>query len=197
MFTLVNGLPAHVLLVHVVVVLVPIAALLLLVAAVWPAARRRLGLAVPIVAVVSLLSVPPAKDAGEWLAQHVPDSPLVRDHVQYADAVLPWTLGLTVVACGLWALGVATDRRRRRVEAHETGAVAPESGLVDRGHALVARAVPAWATGAAGLVVAGVLAVAVSAGSVAAVYHAGDSGARAAWHDQVSSQPQPGAGDGD
>ena len=37
----VNGLPAHVLLVHAVVVLVPLTSLLLVLVAVWPAARRR------------------------------------------------------------------------------------------------------------------------------------------------------------
>ena len=39
----VNGLPAHVLLVHAIVVLLPLAALLLVLTAVWPAARSRLA----------------------------------------------------------------------------------------------------------------------------------------------------------
>ncbi|WP_233625292.1 hypothetical protein [Actinoplanes sp. ATCC 53533] len=39
----VNGLPAHILLVHAIVVLLPLAALLLVLTAVWPAARRRLA----------------------------------------------------------------------------------------------------------------------------------------------------------
>lgn len=37
-----DGLPAHVLLVHFVVVLAPMTAVLLVVYAVWPAAQRRL-----------------------------------------------------------------------------------------------------------------------------------------------------------
>ncbi|WP_006243300.1 hypothetical protein [Mycolicibacterium tusciae] len=37
-----DGLPAHVLLVHFVVVLAPMTAVLLVVCAVWPAAQRRL-----------------------------------------------------------------------------------------------------------------------------------------------------------
>jgi hypothetical protein len=187
MFSLVNGLPAHVLLVHAVVVLVPLAALLLVVAALWPAARRRLGLATPVLAVVALLSVPPAKEAGEWLERHVPNDPLVQHHVQYGDAVLPWVLGLAVVACGLWAMGVASDRRDRPA--------ADATGLVERGHGVVARAVPAWAAGTAALVVAAVLAVGLGVGSFVAVYRAGDSGARAAWHGQVSSAPHGGDGD--
>ena len=39
----VNGLPAHVLLVHAIVVLLPLSALLLALTALWPAARRRLA----------------------------------------------------------------------------------------------------------------------------------------------------------
>lgn len=42
---LVNGLPSHVLLVRVVVVLVPLTALSLVACAVWPSVMRRFGLA--------------------------------------------------------------------------------------------------------------------------------------------------------
>ena len=43
-----NGLPIHILLVHAVVVLVPLAALLTMLSAVWPAARRRIGIITPL-----------------------------------------------------------------------------------------------------------------------------------------------------
>lgn len=180
MFSLINGLPAHALLVHAVVVLVPLAAVLIVVAAIWPAARRRLGLATPALAVLALLSVPPAKEAGEWLERHVPSSPLVEQHAGRGDAVLPWVLGLAVVACALWVVGAAADRRRHDV-------AAAEQGLVGRGRAALVRAVPGWAAGTAALAVAAVVAVAVSAGAVAVVYQAGDSGARAVWQDKVST----------
>ncbi|MDM7854123.1 hypothetical protein [Cellulomonas alba] len=188
MFSLINGLPAHALLVHGVVVLVPLAALLIVVAALWPAARRRLGLATPVLAVVALLSVPPAKEAGEWLERHVPSSPLVEEHAGRGDAVLPWVLGLAVVACATWVVGVAADRRR-----HDAGVEEP--GPIVRVQALVARAVPGWAAGTAALAVAAVVAVAVSAGAVAAVYQAGDSGARAVWQGEVSTTSHGGDGD--
>ena len=80
---MVNGLPAHVLLVHAVVVLVPLAALLAVVAAVWPAARRRLGFLTPLVALLALAGVPLATEAGEWLEEHVPESPLVEQHASH------------------------------------------------------------------------------------------------------------------
>jgi len=54
----INGLPAHVLLVHAVVIVIPLAALLTVLSALWPAARRRLGIVTPIVALIALILVP-------------------------------------------------------------------------------------------------------------------------------------------
>src|SRR5207342_3027803 len=42
--TKISGLPAHVLLVHLVIAAVPIASLLVIVCALWPVARRRVGI---------------------------------------------------------------------------------------------------------------------------------------------------------
>lgn len=50
-----NGLPAHILLIHLVVLGIPVAALLTVLSAVWPAARRRLGVATPIIALLALI----------------------------------------------------------------------------------------------------------------------------------------------
>ncbi|MCF4136294.1 hypothetical protein L1856_04490 [Streptomyces sp. Tue 6430] len=41
--SLVNGLPAHVLFVHFVIVLVPLSALAVVAGAIWPGAARRMG----------------------------------------------------------------------------------------------------------------------------------------------------------
>ena len=99
----INGLPAHVLIVHFVVVAVPLSALLLVASAVWPAARRRLRLATPVASLVTLLSVPVATNAGEWLERRVPNDPLVRAHVRLGDSLLPWVVGLVVVTAAVWA----------------------------------------------------------------------------------------------
>ena len=45
--SLINGLPAHVLIVHFVVVLVPLTALALAVCAIWPSAAQRMGIVLP------------------------------------------------------------------------------------------------------------------------------------------------------
>lgn len=164
--TLINGLPAHVLLVHVVVVLVPLTALVLVVSAVWPTWIRRLGLALPILALVTLISVPLTTHAGEWLENHTDSDPLVRRHADLGDGMLPWAIGLFVVAVALWWFGRRATASSDTMTTHPGGAVA--------------MTVPVR-------LAAIVLSVAVAAGSVVQVYRIGDSGAKAAWHDGYSA----------
>ena len=165
--SLVNGLPAHVLLVHFVVVLVPLTALALVVCAVWPPAARRMGLVLPVLALVTLASVPLTTGAGEWLEKHVGSSALVRRHAELGDGLLPWALGLFVLAAAVWWT-------TRRSAAQQDGA---RSGSVIR-------------------IAATVLSVAVAAGAVVDVYRIGDSGAKAAWQDGYS-KTATGSADGD
>jgi hypothetical protein len=105
------GLPAHPLIVHAAVVLLPLAALLTLVAAVLPRARRvwapvALGLAILATAAVGL-----AQGSGESLEERVDRTALVEAHTGQAERVLPWAAGLTVVS----ALVVAAGPLQRRV----------------------------------------------------------------------------------
>lgn len=167
--TVVNGLPAHVLLVHAVVVLVPLSALLLVVSAVWPAARARLAGPTAVLAVMTLLAVPLTTEAGEWLERRVPTSPLVQEHAELADSMLPWAIGLAVVALVVLGRGLATRRLRSRSDGHAAADAEP-GGLV------------------VGLVV-GVVAVVVAAGAVLAVYRIGESGSRAAWTGRFGPEP--------
>ncbi|MGW2705432.1 DUF2231 domain-containing protein [Streptomyces sp. NPDC001340] len=158
---LVNGLPTHVLLVHVVVVLIPLTALALVTAALWPRAARRLGPLLPLLALIALISVPLTTHAGEWLEQHVDDDALVRRHTELGDGLLPWALGLFALAAVVWWAG-------RRAPAK------PGQSDGRRWSALPVR------------IVVGVLSLAVAAGAVVDVYRIGDSGAKAAWHDAYS-----------
>src|SRR5882762_1920379 len=66
LMTMINGLPAHVLLVHLVVVLIPVSAVLVVLVAAWPAARRRLDVLTAALGVAALVAVPITTDAGEW-----------------------------------------------------------------------------------------------------------------------------------
>jgi hypothetical protein len=158
--TLVNGLPAHVLFVHFVVVLVPLSALALVVSAVWPKAARRLGLILPVLAFVTLVTVPLTSHAGEWLERHVDSDPLVRKHAELGDGLLPWALGLFLLATAVWWTA-------RRTPAPQGGTDGPRGGAVVR-------------------VAAAVLSLVVAVGAVVDVYRIGDSGAKAAWHDAFS-----------
>ncbi|MEU3708762.1 DUF2231 domain-containing protein [Streptomyces catenulae] len=161
---LINGLPAHVLLVHVVVVLVPLTALALILSAALPSVMRRFGLALPALALVSLISVPLTTDAGEWLERHVAGDPLVRAHTELGDGLLPWALALFVVATAVWWC--------YRRAAHRAPAAPGPSG----GVALPLR------------LAAAVLSLVVGVGAGVQVYRIGDSGARAAWHDSFSAK---------
>lgn len=98
-----NGLPLHVLLVHVVVIIVPLAALCTVLGAAWPSARRRLGVVTPLVALAALIAVPITVSAGEWLMQRVPATPLIGVHTTLGKSLLPWVVALFVVAVLQWA----------------------------------------------------------------------------------------------
>jgi hypothetical protein len=164
--TEINGLPAHVLFVHAVVVLVPLAALLLVLCALWPAAQRRLGAVTPAVAFVALVTVPLTSHSGEWLEHHIGRDPLVRAHAHLGDELLVWSAATFLMSVLWWA----THSTWLRARIGRFDAVAANRGV------------------AAALAV---LALSVSAGSVVQVYRIGDSGAKAAWHDRVAA-PLPG-----
>jgi hypothetical protein len=99
---LINGVPAHVLSVHIVVVLIPLTALALVLCAIWPSVMRRFGVVLPALALVALGSVPVTTQAGEWLEEHVRRTALVNKHTELGDGLLPWALGLFVMAVAVW-----------------------------------------------------------------------------------------------
>jgi predicted membrane protein DUF2231 len=93
-----EGLPLHPLIVHATVVLVPLAALTVLLSALWPRFRRWAGPMPLGLALIGLILVPLSTSTGETLEQHVPRSALVEAHTRLADGLLPWMIGLFVVA---------------------------------------------------------------------------------------------------
>lgn len=99
-----NGLPLHPLIVHATVVLVPMAAALVLVAALVPRFRRWAGPVPLIASIIGLALVPLTTSTGETLEHHVAHSALLEQHVRLADGLLPWMITLTVVAAALYAI---------------------------------------------------------------------------------------------
>ena len=61
-----SGLPAHALLVHFIVILAPLTAILAIMSAVWPAARKRLVWLILALAVITVVLTPLTTGAGEW-----------------------------------------------------------------------------------------------------------------------------------
>src|SRR4051794_38395489 len=98
----INGLPAHVLLVHAIVVLLPLSAVLLVLTALWPAARRRLAGLNALLSLLVLVLVPITTEAGEWLENHVTESELVERHTELGDTALWVALPLAAMALMVW-----------------------------------------------------------------------------------------------
>ncbi|MEV0355463.1 DUF2231 domain-containing protein [Nocardia sp. NPDC050697] len=96
-----NGLPLHPLVVHAVVVLVPLAALGVVVIALWPAARARFGWLVVAVAGVAAVLTPIATSSGEELEHALPANELIERHAGLGDSMLYLVIPLFLVALAL------------------------------------------------------------------------------------------------
>lgn len=97
------GLPAHPLLVHFAVASVPVAAIIAVLTALWPAARRRLGIITPILVGVALVCTAIAQETGEWLQEQLPASPLIERHADLGGTLAPIMAGLFIVTAADWA----------------------------------------------------------------------------------------------
>lgn len=102
----INGLPAHILLVHAIVVLVPLTALLVVLCAFWPAARTRLVWPTLVLAALTTALTPLTTEAGEWLEHHVDRSPAVHTHTELGDSMVFFTAALFVAAIAVAAVYV-------------------------------------------------------------------------------------------
>lgn len=172
---LIRGLPAHVLLVHAVVVLVPLSAVLLALAAALPSARARLGVFLPLLAAGCLVLVPVTTHAGGQLRELVGSNPLIERHAHLGHQLLPWTVAVLVLSLVVWWRGRTADPDRSdRVDLHRERRLARAEG----------------AAAAGGLVQLAVAAVclAVAVGTVVQVVRIGESGSKAVWSGVVSSR---------
>jgi len=151
------GLPAHPLLVHVPVVLLPltaIGAVLML----WESWRRRIGWIVVGMCFASGIFVQLAIGSGQQLRQYVRRSAALHQHAQLADQLRPFVLLLFLVLLGVMAL----DWYRQRD---------PEAGP----H------LPGWLRSHGLATAMGIFAIVVAAGTLTWVFRTGDSGAKATW----------------
>lgn len=155
--TIIDGLPAHVLFVHALVILVPLTAVLEIVCALWPAARRGqlMWLTVMLAVFVTVLT-PITSYAGEWLYDLRPaQSPVLQRHAELGDTLIYFAVALLIVAVALVALRIAErrDDDRRRVLYNSIVAV---------------------------------IALAVGISSMVQVYRIGDAGAESVWGSEIA-----------
>ena len=160
----INGLPLHVLLVHVVLILLPVTALCVLLAAIWPTVRRRLGIVTALMGVVVIGLVPLTTQAGQWLKDRVTETPLIDAHTTLGNGLWPWSLSLGILAIATWLWYFVTERRDRR------------------------RAPHARARHTVGVIIA-LLALGVGGVATYQVVLVGESGSRAIWQNSFSDTP--------
>jgi glucan phosphoethanolaminetransferase (alkaline phosphatase superfamily) len=108
----VNGLPAHILLNHLVVVLGPLTAILAIVCVLWPAARRRLIWLVLLLAVGTLIATPLTINSGGWLVGKVGETAPVRDHEALGETMIYFVACLAAAVILLTAVHVRQARGR-------------------------------------------------------------------------------------
>ena len=165
MLEMFRGLPAHVLIVHAVVVLVPIAAVAVLALAVRPAWRRTYGPLVGLVTTCALLAVVAARQSGIWLRGRLdyPDGDF--RHGELGERVIWYAVPFWLLTIGFLVL----ERRR---------ASAPPQPDADGSGSTRAR--QPWPVLA--LAVAAVL---VGLGTTAQVVRTGESGVESVWIERL------------
>ncbi|WP_329045004.1 hypothetical protein OG738_26925 [Amycolatopsis sp. NBC_01488] len=190
--TTINGLPAHILLVHAIVVLLPLSALLLVLSSLWPKARGKLAGPNAILAVLVTILVPITTDAGEWLDRRVANTPLLRAHTELGDTALYVAIPVAVLALVVWwrqreHTVAAPDSAKSEVDGETAGTGGGTATAVRRKTYLA----PASTTVTT---VIAVLAVLAAGAACYDIYRIGDSGAQAAWQGNFSQNPAPGDG---
>ena len=157
MFDLINGLPIHPLVVHAVVVLLPLATLGTIALVVRPAWRRPYGPLLVAIAAVATVLIPVSTSSGEALEERVGNP---GEHAELGDQLIWFALPMLVLLVAL----VWLDRRTT-------------PGTHTDSRPSQARSLKVVAT----------LALVAALATSVQVYRVGDSGAQAAWGDQVSS----------
>lgn len=153
----INGMPAHALLLHAVLVLVPLIALLEIVCGLWPAARR--GAAVLwltlVLAVVNMVLTPITINAGGWLyGLRTNPSPILREHAERGSLMIYFSAALLAAAIALVVLRVIESR----------------SG---NGRA-------------ATRIIVAIVVLVVGISSIVQIYRVGDAGAQSVWGNEIA-----------
>ncbi|MGD9795754.1 MAG: DUF2231 domain-containing protein [Acidimicrobiia bacterium] len=147
----IGGVPAHPLLVHIPVVLIPLVAVAAIGAAIFPSWRERYGSAIVAVAFVGMVGAVLAASAGEDLREKAK-----YDHAEKGDLAKAMSIVMFLVLAAWLYLPIVIKWWNARKGSHIS--------------------LPKWLPSV--LMIASVL---VSVGSAYAVYDAGHSGAKSKW----------------
>jgi hypothetical protein len=188
--TTVNGLPAHILLVHLTLVVIPAAAAATVIAAVSRRLRRWLGVVTPLLALVALVMVPITRSAGLWLYNRVPHTPLIDAHMHRANHILPWVVALFVVSVGEWIWFRALDRDGDGSRFPLFAAAAPDEVSDARVKTASRTRTPAAGPAMWQTVVATLLALVVGIGATVELVRVGESGSRAVYQGNFTTNPR-------
>jgi hypothetical protein len=168
------GLPTHILLLHIVVVLLPIAAVASVVVALSNRFRHRWGLATVCATFGVSLFVPLTSQAGEALAARLPQNAMIARHADIGNQLVIWTAAFGL---SLFALVAIDLLRRASADPHEL--TPAENWAAARLPQRWRTASPSWT--ASTFPVAKILALMTAIGVTVMVILAGHTGARAVW----------------
>jgi hypothetical protein len=152
------GIPAHPLIVHAVVVLVPLAAIGAVAVVLSPWVRAHVGWLVAATAVLNVLLVPLATGSGESLEERVDETALVEKHTEIGEQLLPRVIALAVAIVAFMVFARVAARRPAGTPA------------------------PAWGAPWVNIVLVAVTVLAAT-GALVQVARIGHSGAKASWSD--------------
>jgi len=161
------GLPAHPLFVHIPIVLIPLAALSMLIMAVVPRTRPRLGWPTVAVAGAAVFFAWMAKGSGAKLALRVDPDPKLTHHIALGNTMYLIALVFFVLVT---AFVVVDSRARARAGADGSDQ-------------------PRRAAHGPALVVLAVLAVVSGAAATARIVQVGHAGSRVTWGDVGAPRP--------
>lgn len=147
------GLPVHPLIVHATTVVVPAAALAVILATVYPRFRRWAGWGPAALSLLAIVLVPLTTQSGESLQRALPRNDLIEEHAHLADGLLPFVIALAVGAIGLYLWQRRLDGKGRSTTPF-----------------------PRWL-----VTVVIVISLAAAVGTVVQTVRIGHSGAKAAW----------------
>jgi hypothetical protein len=177
----INGSPTHVLIVHAVAVLLPLAILAALMLVCVPATRRAFALVTVGFGFAGCIAVPLAFLSGSALRHRLPNSSLIDHHVALAHQLLPVAAVFGLSLAGFVIVDLVRRFRQGDVNRVESAALTRLPAVRDysRRHRLLALH----------RITAALLVVTAVATGVAVV-RAGDSGAKAAWQGRLGPVSQ-------